>query len=149
MNRQIKFRAKPKDAAKYGEWVYGYYMREIWDFIFKSPVRIEVLPDTAGQFTGLYDATKWEDLPEEERNRWTIDGNMPSAWEGREIYEGDIIKATHPNHTEIFIGDVFWDCDWAAFCLSVSNCEIRVSDFDEYRVIGNIHDNKLEDYENL
>lgn len=43
-------------------------------------------------YTGLKDATQWEDLSEEEREAWTRDGNMPSEWNGREIYEGDILE---------------------------------------------------------
>jgi len=44
----------------------------------------------AMQFTGLHDSTKWEDLTEHEREQWTRQGNMPSRWKGKEIYEGDI-----------------------------------------------------------
>ncbi len=44
------------------------------------------------QYTGLKDNTKWKDLTEEERSKWTRDGNMPSEWNGKEIYEGDWIK---------------------------------------------------------
>jgi hypothetical protein len=45
------------------------------------------------QFTGLYDATKWEELTEDERADWTRIGNMPSEWKGREIYEGDNVES--------------------------------------------------------
>lgn len=43
------------------------------------------------RFTGLYDATTWEELTENERSQWTRGGNMSSEWKGKEIYEGDII----------------------------------------------------------
>ena len=43
------------------------------------------------QYTGLKDNTKWKDLTEEERKRWVQDGNLPSQWNGKEIYEGDIL----------------------------------------------------------
>lgn len=47
------------------------------------------------QFTGLHDSTKWEDLTEQERTEWTRNGNFPSQWAGREIYEGDILNEKH------------------------------------------------------
>jgi hypothetical protein len=145
MNRQIKFRGK---TAK-GEWLYGYYLeKELCDgagrcayIKFDGSQEVRVLKDTVGQFTGLYDATRWEDLTEEKRDRWTIDGNMPSEWKGREIYEGDIIKAYHPNYIEKFIGSVFWDYELAAFCLRFCGTEMTLANFDEFIVIGNIHDN--------
>ncbi len=50
----------------------------------------EVIPETVGQWTGLYDATKWDDLTDIERtlwNRYNLD-----TWPGKPIYEGDIIE---------------------------------------------------------
>lgn len=44
------------------------------------------------QWTGLCDATKWEQLTESEREQWTRAGNMPSEWKGREIYKGDVLQ---------------------------------------------------------
>jgi len=43
-------------------------------------------------YTGVNDQTKWEQLTEEERETWIAEGNSPSEWKGREIYDGDIIK---------------------------------------------------------
>ena len=45
-------------------------------------------PITIMQYTGLKDNTKWKDLTEREREEWTRNGNMPSKWNGREIYVG-------------------------------------------------------------
>lgn len=44
------------------------------------------------QFTGLYDSTKWEELTEYERKKWVLAGNMPSEWNGKPIYEHDIVS---------------------------------------------------------
>ena len=43
-------------------------------------------------FTGLHDATTWDELTEDERAEWTRSGNMPSEWRGWPLYEGDILK---------------------------------------------------------
>lgn len=55
------------------------------------------------QFTGLKDNTKWEELTEKERAEWVqIEGNFPSDWKGREIYEGDLL-----NPTRGYTGDIY------------------------------------------
>lgn len=85
MSKEILFRAKRVDN---GEWVEGYYGKKqrrctsphapiMFDvyFIVKETVLedysyfedIEVLPETVGEFTGLYDSTKWEQLGEAEK----------------------------------------------------------------------------------
>lgn len=70
MNREIKFRAQRTDTK---EFVYGYY-HEVeaegvgYSYIFWQGNAIPVRADSVGQFTGLLDKN------------------------GKEIYEGDVIK---------------------------------------------------------
>jgi hypothetical protein len=112
MNREVKFRGK---TAK-GEWLYGYYLeKELCDgagrcayIKFDGSQEVRVLKETVGQFTGLYDMN------------------------GKEIYEGDILKMGNQKACVRYGGCRFfaWYADW----LSDYNglCEI----------IGNIHDNR-------
>ena len=45
------------------------------------------------QPTGLYDSTKFEDLSEEEQEEWLESGKDANEWQGREIFEGDILTS--------------------------------------------------------
>ena len=44
------------------------------------------------QFTGLHDSTKWEQLSKEEQDEWISNRKKPEDWNGKEIYEGDIVN---------------------------------------------------------
>ena len=84
--------------------VYGrYYYPEIFTFDSRS-VSFQsktgyLYTEIFGFFTGVYDSTTWEDLTEKERSDWTLAGNMPSDWKGKEIYEGDVMDYP-PNDDE-------------------------------------------------
>lgn len=45
------------------------------------------------QSTGLYDSTKFEDLSEKEQKEWLESGKIADEWQGREIFEGDILTS--------------------------------------------------------
>lgn len=135
MNREIKFRGK---MIPENEWIFGtilripappvcfgksetdkYYIQfpdprymPDWNMPYKM-VQGEVNPETIGQYTGLHDKN------------------------GKEIYEGDILKGTFygfpmPEYDYVF--QIYWDEKEKGFMASYfepSECE----------VIGNIYDN--------
>ena len=45
------------------------------------------------QSTGLHDSTKFEDLSEEEQEEWLKSGKTADEWQGREVFEGDILTS--------------------------------------------------------
>lgn len=100
--------------------------------------RVRVDPEMVCQFTGLYDSTKWQDLTESEREQWTRSGSMPSEWNGKRIFEGDVAKLKHCT--------AHYTCTWApeAACFywrcNVTNDHSNIHH--EAEIIGNIHDKK-------
>lgn len=139
MNREILFRGKRKDND---EWVEGYYAKRsnyacfaselkynhfilkdiMMDFNLGGLQEFEIIPETVGQYTGLTDKN------------------------GNKIFEDDIIQSLETKETAV----VQWFPEHSAFmvwCKSSNEVgflyECTKSNIE---VIGNIHDNKLEDF---
>ena len=124
--RTIKFRAKDFDGVwHYGSLVYTNILdAKIYSQTVKGSLKITdwlfVTPDTIGQFTGLYDKN------------------------GKEIYEGDILKWKADNRLYAVI------FNWGMFYASVEVCNQEIyggfplhslTDDEACEIVGNIYDN--------
>lgn len=136
--REILFRGKDKIS---GEWISGFLVSEehIGNWVQCNPI----IPETVGQFTGLYDSTKWEALTDAEKLdfykqhyigedgmsvRFQHIDDVKHLWKGKKIFEGDILSSSWG-----YKGEVEFDAIMYAKleCLFNEDCE----------VVGNIHDN--------
>lgn len=135
----ILFRGRRKDFIAgqircTKEWVFGGvfesciverldtgYINHIW-----------VDSSTIGQYTGLHDSTKWEDLTESEQQKW-LKRHMADEWVGKPIFDGDILKWDPKEWGSEHFEVVRWDYDLFA---------MRRNDWHEFcKVVGNVHDN--------
>ena len=153
--REILFRGKAinrdkgyhRTNYKNGEWVYGLITR-LYDEQFENlPAEmtdingvsgIEVDYKTIGQFTGLHDSTKWEQLTEKEQAEW-LENHTANEWNGKKIFEGDIIREQY---------GCSYDDFRVEFTLGGFNMIYIKTNRGKYawygengEVVGNIHDN--------
>ena len=151
--RTIKFRGKREDN---GEWIYGdlgTYENDCVICDVDDGGYLPIIRETVGQFTGLYDNTQWEDLSEQERQKFYFENcsddgvtikyktqeEVQHLWKGKEIYDGDIIASDISYNLEVFINEGHTQVRW--FNLTEYLFQFYIKD-EEVKIIGNIHDNK-------
>ena len=151
MNNRYLFRGK---RLNNGDWVQGFLFKHLWKgwCIGIEPLSTntygdifdccykEIDPATVGQWTGLYDSTKWEDLTPQEQEDFADSFederhcNPQEHWRGRLIFEGDVLQSNGMN----FNSTVKYNNLTGSFCAFYSS----LHDSEErYEVIGNAHDN--------
>lgn len=93
------------------------------------------------QSTGLHDSTKFEDLSNEEQEEWLESGKTADEWQGREIFQGDIVKVNGDYDNDICVVRF----ESGAFVLDYKNLdtefEMIYSVSLPIKVIGNIYEN--------
>ena len=84
------------------------------------------------QSTGLHDNTDFKDLSEKEQVEWVKSGKSADEWQGREVFEGDIVKIIYDS--EPFTGVVVYDLGEADF-KATNNREDYGNNF-QYLTVG-------------
>ena len=144
--REILFRGKKNPS---GEWIEGFLVGNchIGDWVAATPVHSK----TVGQFTGLYDSTKWEALTDGEKMdfykhhyigedgmsvRFQDVDDVKHLWKGKKIFEGDILS----ENGYLFV--VVWNQPWAEFRLQHDGYKYPEWNRGvQMEIVGNIHDN--------
>ena len=138
--REIKFRAWNKRRKKMDYCGDLYWFEE--NYVRDSDDNYWILM----QYTGLKDNTRWDELTEVEQYQWVNAGNLPKHWDGRAMYEKDIVYYEICSRDDPAYGcygdQLVVEFRDGSFKLCDGGREDLLSDYhDIVKVIGNIHEN--------
>ena len=117
MGREIKFRVWSHDSDMMHHFDLVHYMQ------LNERAQDDMVPTLyiwkapLMQFTGLKDS------------------------KGVDIYEGDILKAHHPNEQNYFKGTPVWVNELSRYNLETDKFSIAMYEFEDFEIIGNIYEN--------
>lgn len=102
----------------------------------------EVIPETVGQFTGLYDNTKWEELTLDEQQLFLYPKlrrrRTKEEWKGKRIYSGYILKGAWNTRFSVFYDEV--SSSFRAKTSDGFERELSYFGIDKLKVIGHVHE---------
>lgn len=169
---EYKFRGK---RTNNGEWVYGYLVKQFRVFKIYDDSKEdfgewihEVIPETVGQFTGLYDSTKWDKLTAYEKNvfyrqnrsedgitiKYQTAEDVSHLWNGKEIYKGDLLQVWRSVGVKgqlrgkyIYPLPVEYCTGWAAFVVvdKLNKTQYIINQqFGAYEIVGDVYEQAKE-----
>ena len=142
-------------------WAEGDYMSKNSKIRLDCGDIVPIYPETLCQFTGLYDATKWQELTDDQRDKWTLNGNTPSEWKGWKLFSDDLIS-DGDRTIRIYMTEGGFAIKWHYWCSDISDLtpldELILQPLPDAKTrswiegsckfIGNIHDKKQTKWEN-
>lgn len=137
-----KFRAFLKDTKKIVDVASIFFINEVIKTENNDFYQFEDI--ILMQSTGLHDDTNFKDLSEKEQEEWLESGKSADEWQGREIFEGDIVEIIYD--WKPFTGVVVYDLGETDF-KATNNHEDYGNNFqyltvgESIEVIGDIYQN--------